>query len=163
MLYPEVIATSASSTITNNMLTFGYKRLCKMDPALKIGGEPLADYFNHPAEDYKLPSETTFVTSLPATLAAMQKAVIVALGRRLIVTSNGFFGLAPATVNQGDIICMLFGCSVLVILRPDKVDRRVSNGRLRLVGECYVHGRMEGATLERLEQFPDWPEDFTIY
>jgi hypothetical protein len=103
---------------------------------LKIGGKPLADYFNHPAEDYKLPPETAFVTSLPATLAAMQRAVVMALGRRLIATSNGFFGLALVTVKQGDIICMLFGCSVLVILRSDKIGRHVSNGRLRLVGEC---------------------------
>jgi hypothetical protein len=46
----------------------------------------------------------------------------------------------PGQIREGDYVCVLFGCSVPVILRPD----RGSDGTVRLFGEAYVHGHMEG-------------------
>ena len=37
--------------------------------------------------------------------------------RRLIKTFNGRLGLAPAKVQRGDLVCILYGCSVPVIMR----------------------------------------------
>lgn len=58
------------------------------------------------------------------------------------------FGLGPPETEQGDRICILFGCSVPCILRP----RKRSGGQecFEFVGEAYVYGRMDG---EAITQF----------
>ncbi|KAJ4226179.1 hypothetical protein NW759_004765 [Fusarium solani] len=57
------------------------------------------------------------------------------LTKQAFVTSNGgYFGLAHRDTAQGDIVCAVLGCSVLVILRPTTV------GTFLLVGSCYLHG-----------------------
>jgi hypothetical protein len=66
-------------------------------------------------------------------------------------------GLGPSDVMRGDIVCILFGCSVPVILR--ELDR--SRSLHQLVGECFVHERMDGEAVavaelnefENLRQF----------
>ena len=62
-------------------------------------------------------------------------------GRSFLVTKDGYIGLAPQAVEPGDQICIVFGCNAPLILRPDEIGRR------SVVGECYIHGRMDGATL----------------
>ncbi|TVY71201.1 Heterokaryon incompatibility protein 6 OR allele [Lachnellula suecica] len=69
-----------------------------------------------------------------------------------VVSNRKFFrsankrrlGLAPPKAEKGDIICILFGCSVPVLLR------RVENGQHILVGECYVHGMMDGEAISAM-------------
>lgn len=56
--------------------------------------------------------------------------------------NKDLFGLCPPHTKAGDSICILFGCSVPVILRPRK------DGFVELVGEAYVHGKMEGEAVE---------------
>ena len=57
--------------------------------------------------------------------------------RRFVITDMGAFGLVPAITKEGDSIMILQGLSVPVVVR-----------RLRwsywLVGECYIHGAMDG-------------------
>jgi hypothetical protein len=60
--------------------------------------------------------------------------------RRVFTTVKGFLGLGSRTLTSGDRICILLGCPVPVILRPD-------GGQYRLIGECYVHGIMNGETM----------------
>jgi hypothetical protein len=57
--------------------------------------------------------------------------------RRLVITDRGAFGLVPEKAQIGDEIMVLYGASVPVILR-----RLVSS--YWLVGECYIHGAMDG-------------------
>jgi hypothetical protein len=40
--------------------------------------------------------------------------------RALIKTQSGRLGLAPETVRPGDFVCIIYGCTVPVILRPGK-------------------------------------------
>lgn len=55
---------------------------------------------------------------------------------------DSMFGFAPGETMIGDVICILFGCSVPVVLR------RVGDmKRFVFIGECYVHGMMEGQAL----------------
>lgn len=62
--------------------------------------------------------------------------------RRLIWTDTGKLGLVPRNTEASDMICVLFGCSVPVILRP-------KDGRYIIIGECYIDGMMNGeAVLE---------------
>jgi hypothetical protein len=51
-------------------------------------------------------------------------------------------GIAPLESQKSDIICIFYGCSVPVVLEPQP------NGNYRFVGECYVHGVMEGEAVD---------------
>ncbi|ORX93677.1 hypothetical protein BCR34DRAFT_441785, partial [Clohesyomyces aquaticus] len=53
-------------------------------------------------------------------------------------------GLAPADTEKGDNICVLFGCSVPVILRR----REQKSPSYKLIGECFVDGFMDGKAME---------------
>lgn len=61
--------------------------------------------------------------------------------RSFLVTNDGYIGLAPRTIEPGDQICVVLGCYSLLILRPNNY------GRHSVVGTCYVHGLVDGATL----------------
>lgn len=63
--------------------------------------------------------------------------------------TRDFFGLAPMGTEVGDIICILFGCSVPVILR----EHRSLVGEIEyyeLIGEAYVYGLMDGEALHKI-------------
>jgi hypothetical protein len=55
------------------------------------------------------------------------------------------FGLAPGDAEKGDQVCILFGCSVPVVLRRVRGDR--SKTLYSFVGECYAHGKMDGEAI----------------
>jgi hypothetical protein len=65
------------------------------------------------------------------------------MGRKLFSTGNGFLGLGPRVLKEGDVCCILFGAPVPFVLR------RVGD-QYKLVGEAYVHGVMKG------EAVVDW-------
>jgi hypothetical protein len=70
-------------------------------------------------------------------------ATSAADGRILARTRKGYYVLGPAALEEGDIICVLYGCKMPFCLRP------IGN-RYILVGECYVHGLMKGDALDML-------------
>ena len=55
------------------------------------------------------------------------------------------FGLGPNEARRGDLICILYGCTVPVILR--EIEDSV-NPYYELIGECYVDGLMDGEATE---------------
>ena len=63
--------------------------------------------------------------------------------RRLIITKHDFLGLAPEMLKKRDLICILYGCSVPVVLRR-MVDPVTDEEYFTFIGECYVHGIMDG-------------------
>ena len=62
-------------------------------------------------------------------------------------------GLGPGDLREGDIVVVLFGCSVPVILRNVSAIPNLSLGKdtYELVGEAYIHGMMDGEALEKGE------------
>jgi hypothetical protein len=63
-------------------------------------------------------------------------------GRRFFVTDDGLFGLGPTAMEKDDICCVLIGARVPFLLR------RAANSELyKVVGECYLHGYMEGKAI----------------
>ncbi|KAI1354707.1 HET-domain-containing protein [Xylaria sp. FL0043] len=58
---------------------------------------------------------------------------------------KGYFVLGPGIMNVGDIVCVLFGGKMPFCLRP-------CGSHYLLVGECYVHGLMEGEAMQLAEQ-----------
>ena len=53
-------------------------------------------------------------------------------------TENGLIGMAPIRARKGDKICVLLGCSVLVVLRY------TDQGTHEFIGECYLDRFMDG-------------------
>lgn len=63
----------------------------------------------------------------------------VARGRRPIFVSGTYLGIGPYDTEPGDLIFILLGSDVPYVLRRNSEDEK-----LRLVGEAYVHGIMDG-------------------
>lgn len=65
---------------------------------------------------------------------------VVRLSLRLMVSDNGHIGLTTGKAEKGDLVCVLFGCSVPVLLRrkPNSEDD------WSFVGECFLDGFMNG-------------------
>jgi hypothetical protein len=59
-------------------------------------------------------------------------------GRRMCRTSDGRLGLAPPRARAGDVIFALLGGDTLYVMRQGKL------GMWQFVGECYIHGMMDG-------------------
>ncbi len=62
--------------------------------------------------------------------------------RRLIVTTENEIGAAPEEAENGDLVCVLVGCSVPVVLR-----KLPGTDEYEFIGECYFHGFMDGEAI----------------
>jgi hypothetical protein len=66
-------------------------------------------------------------------------------GRRVCITKKGYLGLVPDYSEKGDIIAVVVGAQTPFVLRP--ADQAAEGNKYRLVGECYIHGIMDGEAL----------------
>ncbi|KAF7547930.1 hypothetical protein G7Z17_g7387 [Cylindrodendrum hubeiense] len=82
------------------------------------------------------------------------EATLVARYRKFAVTESGLFLIGPEMMEAGDVVVVLYGGRTPVVLR-----QRPDGEGWTLVGECYVHGIMNGEAMESegLEE-----EEFTI-
>ena len=100
--------------------------------------------------DYKL-----FWSKVPKSLndpaapspAPFQKSLVASMmqstcARTLVLTKKGYLGLGPTNARKDDLVCILYGCSVPVIIR------KYGQGH-RYVGESYIHGLMDGAAVDQ--------------
>lgn len=71
---------------------------------------------------------------------------IVRMFFRLMITGKGRIGLASEKASKGDLVCVLFGCSVPVLLR--QCQNRDGEDVFMFVGECFLDGIMEGQGLD---------------
>ena len=62
-------------------------------------------------------------------------------------TGDLLHGFGPTDVREGDIVCILFGCSVPCVLRKG-LDTRAGN-YYRFIGEAYLYGIMDGEEVTR--------------
>ncbi|KAF5624476.1 heterokaryon incompatibility (het-6OR allele) [Fusarium sp. NRRL 52700] len=67
-----------------------------------------------------------------------QLRLIEQFNRRFFRTEKGYMGLGPPDIQPGDAVCLLLGGSVAYVLR------RSAHETWTYVGECYVHGIMDG-------------------
>lgn len=77
--------------------------------------------------------------------------------RRLMVTKEGYIGVAPRRAQREDTVCVLYGCSVPVVLRQCDTEDE-SHALYTFVGECYMDGMMDGEALSLGKDV----QDFTI-
>ncbi|KAI4942296.1 hypothetical protein J4E86_010098 [Alternaria arbusti] len=99
--------------------------------------------------------------SLPDSMTSkyLERAKSVVWRRRFIQlqvkTADGsetVYGLGPENCKKGDITCIISGCTVPVILRkieePSMDTPDGSAGAFTLIGEAYVHGKMNGEAVK---------------
>lgn len=79
----------------------------------------------------------------------------VVQGARFCVTRDGYMGLVPTRAAKGDAICVFMGGTVPFVIRE------TDSGQYRLMGECYVHGLMDGKALDMVLDV-DWMEEKNI-
>ncbi|KAK4555648.1 hypothetical protein LTR86_007401 [Recurvomyces mirabilis] len=90
-------------------------------------------------------------TNPPHLRAFLKRIQAVVWNRRVFLSSgrstlrNDLLGLAPRNACVNDRICMIYGCSVPVILRPHQSGQRTC---YILVGEAYVDGIMDGQLIQ---------------
>lgn len=96
-------------------------------------------------------------SSSPITLTIMENWVGTALTfHRLLTTEAGWAGIGSCDVAPGDVVAILFGCSVSMVLRP------LPSGSYRVLGEAYIHGIMYGEALDDLMSKNPQPETFNL-
>lgn len=66
---------------------------------------------------------------------------IAAHERKFCSTKHKRIGLVPHTIKSGDLVAIIIGADVPFVLRP------TNTGRYELVGDCYIHGVMDGEAL----------------
>ena len=88
----------------------------------------------------------------------LRRVQSVIWGRRLAILDQGYIVLGPRLCEVGDLVCILHGCSVPVVIRP----RRDGMGHT-FVGECYVHGMMDGEACILEEQGKLHKTPFMLY
>lgn len=74
---------------------------------------------------------------------------MLAKNRALVRTEEGYIGLAPSDVREGDIILAILSCSSFIVVRP----RPGIEGRYLVVGESFVYGLNNGEAV--LGPLPD--------
>ena len=109
-----------------------------------IGDRRLKDYFTDKIP--KSSSEYDYTEVYCRVERTMQ-------GRRIMFTEKGFMGWAPDNiwgssddqVRLGDLVCIIFGCSTPIIVRPPKTGTY-----FQVLGEGYVEGCMDGQAMSFL-------------
>lgn len=76
--------------------------------------------------------------------------------RRLIITRKGYIGAVPQETQPGDVICILFGCSVPVVMR------KIGDEEYSFIGECYLCGFMDGEAIALQVQGQLKSQDFVL-
>ena len=62
-------------------------------------------------------------------------------GRRFCVTHDGRMGMVRREAVAGDLFCVILGAEVPYVVRP------TGKGSYELIGDCFLHGVMDGETL----------------
>lgn len=119
--------------------------------SLKIAGRSISEWASERLESAWADEENII---LNASFERTMKKKLY--GRKLITTEKGYISLAPQAADSGDKVCVLFGCSTPVILRSLAADK------FRFIGECYVHGIMEGEAMAMLEKEEVLKEKFAL-
>jgi hypothetical protein len=108
-------------------------------------------YAQRPTDDDLNTEKLMTINSRPKAIAEkvvveyLHRVQAVVWMRRLMVTAErNTLGLVPAKAKKKDLICIFAGLSVPVVLRKVEGDKLKGEFSYKLIGECYVHGMMDG-------------------
>lgn len=71
--------------------------------------------------------------------------------RRFFVTGDGKFGMGPAEMQEGDEVHVLVGGNCPLVLRRLDNNNKTDEVQYTLVGDCYLHGFMDGEAMHDFE------------
>ncbi|PVH91329.1 HET-domain-containing protein [Periconia macrospinosa] len=114
-----------------------FQKFREYNEKFRIGGQSLRDFF---------PQSCEKSIGFGKITQCLRLAMLSLNQRALITTRTGYLGLAPNNVRSGDIVAILLGCNFPMILRPCTKDL------YHVVGECYVHGLMDGEILRQKDE-----------
>ena len=83
-------------------------------------------------------------------MAALKEATVY---RRFIITSGAFVGLAPHDAQEGDGIFIFLGGQVPYVVREK------GGAKYQFIGECYIHGVMDGEAMKTFDGNKEILED----
>jgi hypothetical protein len=66
-----------------------------------------------------------------------------ASGRVFCATEGRYLGWLPRGAEKGDVVCILEGGEVPLVMRL------ANDGRYQVLGDCYIHGIMDGEAMKR--------------
>lgn len=112
-------------------------KFLKGNADLQIAGRRMEEYFWKDFEPEK-------IDAVHLRDALMQRDR-VNLGMRLVTTERGHVGMALETVERTDVVAVLLGCSIPMVLRQVQGDAGYL--KWKVVGECYLHGSMNGEAM----------------
>ncbi len=108
-----------------------------LNKGLQVLGHELEEWLSSDKDHTSEPSAAPQIEKFYSRLLTVQSS------RRLMTTAQGRIGVAPKAAKQGDIICIFFGSTVPMAVRPIPDFEHT----FFLVGECYVEGMMDGDAL----------------
>lgn len=138
---PPCPHTVAVERGTDNSARWNWYLWVKRNANFALGGRPLKDWLdnNHALRDDS--------RNYHAALARVEYTL---WSRRVITTEKGYIGKASRPVERGDVVVVLWGCSVPLLLRNCFVNGQGKNV-YRIVGECYIQGIMDGEVVQQVE------------
>jgi hypothetical protein len=83
-------------------------------------------------------NEGRIIRSLNRFFCAFKNAMS---SRVFFFTRSGLIGLAPSAAKENDLLCIFFGGKTPFLIRE------MEKG-FQLIGECYVHGIMDGEAMD---------------
>jgi hypothetical protein len=90
-------------------------------------------------------------TNLPSHEAVLYRTMMDGQrNQRPFISVQGYVGLAPDHVREGDVVVIFVDAKLPHVLRDN------GNGTYRLVGEAYVHGVMNGELLDNDEEIKEY-------
>lgn len=98
--------------------------------------------FKEEEEALQLRGFPDFKTISILALSLFGQTIRNAYRRRVFATDNGYLGLGPDSIRDGDIVAVLYGQITPLVLRP------TANGCYTLLGDAHVDGIMHGEIME---------------
>lgn len=78
------------------------------------------------------------MTDVSAALFMRSEIAASTTARRVYITKEGYFGLVPSSAKRSDRIILLSGGKTPYVVRKGR------KGISTFIGDCYVHGYMNG-------------------
>jgi len=90
-------------------------------------------------------ADTGKLAKVTANFMRMSGAISLTGALRAFTTRNGWLGMGPKSIQQGDQVWLIDGARMVFALRPKAEDEP-----LTLIGETYLHGVMNGEMAEEV-------------
>ena len=118
--------------------------IMKNNRQLNIRGRKLEEWIAFEDEAIKSQVEYPPVDTMDGQYLARAGLTSYQGHKRLMVTASGYIGLAPYAAQKGDLVCVMYGCSLPLILRK-------TGEHYRFIGEAYLDDFMDGEAIDHCE------------